>query len=104
MAHPEQWRYPYVAVGCVWVLLAVLLAVLYLILSPASFPYSWRRLLAAFAYSALLILLGIPSVATDLPGYYYVPAMFSVVTMGGVLALAVASAVCALLSGGKGAA
>ena len=95
MLNPEQWRYPWGAVVAVWALLAVLIGVLHLILRPASFHRSWGRLLGALAYSAVLLALGFASVVTDMPGYYYVPAQFSVVTMAGMLVLALIQVVSA---------
>ena len=88
MQHPEEWRYPWGAVGAVWALLAVLVGILYLILRPVTFHRSWGRLTGALAYSAVLLVLGLLSVVTDMPGYYYVPAQFSVVTMAGMLIFA----------------
>ena len=89
MLHPEEWRYPWGAVVVVWALLAILVGILYAILRPVSFNRSWGRLLAALAYSAILLLLGYFSVVTDMPGYYYVFAQFSIVTMAGMLIFAV---------------
>ena len=99
IAHPEQWQYPYGAVVAVCSLFALLLAILYSILSPTSFPYSWRRLVAALLFSAALFLMGIASVATDQPGYYYVPALFGLATIASVLALGLVSIICALRGG-----
>ena len=96
MLRPEEWRYPWSAVVVVWVLLAILVGVLHLILRPANFHRSWGRLLGALAYSAVLLVLGFFSVVTDMPGYYYVPAQFSVVTMAGVLIFAVFQVISAL--------
>ena len=88
MLHPEQWSYPWDAVVAVCALLAILIGVLQLILRPASFHRSWARVLVALVYSGVLLAVGIDSVVTDMPGYYYVPAMFSIATMAGVLSLA----------------
>lgn len=96
MQHPEEWDYPWGAVVAVWALLAVLVAGLHLILRPASFHRSWGRLLAALAYSALLVVFGLRSVITDMPGYYYVPAQFSAVTMVGMLAFSLVQVASAL--------
>jgi len=96
MRHPEEWRYPWDAVVVMWALLAVFVGGLHLILRPASFHRSWGRLLAAFAYSAVLLALGVDSVVTDMPGYYYVPAFFSFVTMAGLLVFALLQGVSAL--------
>lgn len=88
MLYPEDWRYPWKAVFVVWVLLAVLIGILHAILRPASYHYSWWRLLGALVYSALLFTMGIFTVVTDMPGYYYVPAMFSAVNLAIVLLFA----------------
>jgi hypothetical protein len=88
IAHPELWSHPWRAVLVVWALLGILIGVLHLILRPATYRYSWARLIGALIYSAVLLTLGILSVVTDMPGYYYVPAMFSVVTFGLLLVFA----------------
>ena len=81
VAYPDQWTYPWEAVFVVWGLLAALVGVFYMILRPMSFHWSWGRLLAALVLGAVLLGCGIASIVTDMPGYYYVPAMFSLVTM-----------------------
>jgi hypothetical protein len=103
IARPQEWQHPYGAVVAVCALLAVLLAILYAILPPARFPYSWRRLVAALLYSTALFFIGIPSVVTDLPGYYYVLPMFGLVTMVCVLAIGFVSVFRALRRGSAGA-
>jgi hypothetical protein len=52
-----------------------------------TYRRSWGRLAGACAYSAALFVLGVLSIVTDAPGYYYVPAVFSVVTAGVMTAL-----------------
>lgn len=99
IAHPERWQYPYGAVLAVCALLTVLLVILYAILAPAKFPYSWRRLVAAMVYAVALFFMGISLVATDLPGYYYVPLAFGLATIACVLGITFVSAVCALRGG-----
>ena len=96
LLHPEEWRYPWGAVVVVWALLAMLVSILYAILRPGTFNHSRGRLLGALAYSAVLLVLGYFSVVTDMPGYYYVFAEFSIVTMAGMLLFAVFQAVSAL--------
>jgi hypothetical protein len=93
----EQWRYPWRGVIEMWALLAILVGVLHVILRPATFQHSWGRLLGALLYATVLLLgLGPASLATDMPGYYYVPAWFSIVTMVGMLTLALVEVVGAL--------
>ena len=92
------------AVVVVWALLAILVGILYAILRPISFNRSWGRLLGALAYSAILFLLGYFSVVTDMPGYYYVFAQFSIVTMASMLVFAVFQAGSALWRWGRRAA
>jgi len=82
MRDPSRWRYPWSAVIVVWSLLAVLVAILYLVLRRMTYRRSWGRLAGACAYSAALLILGLSSIVTDAPGFYYVPAVFSIVTAG----------------------
>ena len=89
MLNPEQWEYPWRAVLVVWALLAVLVAGLYAILRPRTYNRSWWRLLGGLVYCAVLLWLGLESVVTDMPGYYYVPALFAVATMAGMAVFAV---------------
>jgi len=81
IAYPDQWTHPWEAVFVVWGMLGVLIGTFYMILRPMSFHWSWGRLLVALILGAVLLVCGIASVVTDMPGYYYVPAMFSLVTM-----------------------
>jgi hypothetical protein len=91
VAHPERWQYPYTAVVTVCSLLALLLVPVYALLHPSRFPYSWRRLVLAMLYAVVLFAVAIAPLGTDLPGYYYVPAMFGLGTIAGVLVLALMS-------------
>ncbi len=50
----------------------------------------------ALTYSGLLVILGAASTVTDMPGYYYVPAQFSLVTMAFVLLFTLAQLAIAL--------
>jgi hypothetical protein len=90
MLHPERWTYPWKSALAVCALLAVCVAILYVILRPMSYRHSWWRLLGALVYSGVLVALGISTVATDLPGHAYVPALFSVATLALVVVLALA--------------
>ena len=93
MLDPEQWRYPWRGVVEMWALLAVLVGVLQLILRPATFHHSWGRLSGAILYASVLMVLSVSAFATDMPGHHYVPQLFSVITMVGMLTLAVAEGV-----------
>lgn len=96
IARSTQWSYPWAAVFVVWALLAVLVGLLHLILRPRTYHHSWGRLMAALSFSTVLLILGAVSVVTDMPGYYYVPAMFSVVTMAAMLLFVIAQAAVSL--------
>jgi len=85
---PELWQYPFAGVAVVCTLFALALLILYRILPAARFPWSWRRLVAALIYSALL--LSIPSFS-DQPPYHYVVDTFALTTFWAVLALSVVS-------------
>ena len=89
MLHPEEWEYPWRAVLVLWGLLAILIGGLYLIIRPRTYHHSWGRLVGGLVYAAVLLTLGMASVVTDMPGYYYVFAQFSLVTMGVMLLFAV---------------
>ena len=65
MLDPSSWRYPWSAVIVVWSLLAVLVAILYLVLHPMTYRRSWGRLAGACAYSAALLILGLSSTALE---------------------------------------
>jgi hypothetical protein len=85
MLNPEEWRYPWGAAIVVWILVGVFISILYLILRPVTYNFSWGRLVSALTYSALLLMAGLASVGTDLPGYYYVPAQFAIINMALIL-------------------
>lgn len=94
---PEEVPYPWIAVFFVWIVLAVLLGILYAIVRPTTFQYQWGRIVGALAYVAVLFGAGLATFVTDMPGYYYVPAVFSFVTMLAVLALALVATLTELL-------
>lgn len=104
IAHPEEWRYPWGAVLVVWALLAILIGLFHAIIRPSSYNYSWRRLIGALIYSVILFTLGAFSVVTDMPGYYYVPAMFSMVSLALMLFFFLAQGAGYLFRRGKNAA
>jgi len=94
---PSRWRYPWSALIVVWSLLAVLVGILYLIIRPMTYRRSWGRLAGACAYSAALLILGLLSIVTDAPGFYYVPAVFSIVTACAMTAFVLVSLAAALV-------
>ncbi len=93
---PEHAPYPWLSVFWIWVVLAVLIGVLYLILRPKTFQYQWARILAAVIYASILVLLAFVTFVTDMPGHYYVPAEFSFVTLIAVIAPALVGSAFAL--------
>ena len=70
---PWQWTYPWAGVLVVWVILAAMLAGLYLVLWPKTSAHVARRTKWGFVYSAALAILGLFSVSTDMPGHVDVP-------------------------------
>lgn len=70
-------------------LLALLVATFYLILLPPRFRTSYWRLPLALALAAAMLTGSVLTFATDLPGLYYVPSLFSFLT---VLVLLIISA------------
>ncbi len=89
MIHPEEWTYPWKSVLFIWALLAVLIGLLYLILRPVTYHRSWGRLASALIYAGALLVLGMFTVATDMPGHGYVPAIFGLVTFALVVLLCI---------------
>ena len=88
VVNPELAPYPWKAVGVTCGVLAVEVAILYAILRPVTFNRSWGRLGFALLYSACLLVFSAFTFVTDMPGYYYVPAYFSAVTMLALLVFA----------------
>jgi hypothetical protein len=79
--NPELTPYPWKAVGVTCGVLAIEVAILYAILRPVTFDRSWGRLGFALLFGACLLAFSALTFFTDMPGYYYVPAYFSVITM-----------------------
>jgi hypothetical protein len=84
----SRWHYPVWGVISVSALIGIFIGILYLILRPATYHRSWRRLFAAIAYSGALVALGIVTLVADMPGHAYVPAMFAIVNMALLLLFA----------------
>ncbi len=79
--HPELTPYPWKGVICVSILLAFLVTSFYYILRPPAFRTSWLRLTAALSLGAALLVLSFLTCDTDMPGFYYVPHLFALLTM-----------------------
>jgi len=89
--------YPWAVVREIWLILAISLAILYAILRPVTFDWSWRRLAVAIPYTLLIGFLAIGSgLISDMGGEAYVLPKFGVVTMIGVVGFAVILAIAAL--------
>jgi len=87
---PVMQPYPWREVGVTWGVLAVQVAILYAILRPVTFQRSWGRLGFALLYGVVLLAISAFTFGTDRPGYYYVPACFSAVTMLALVVIALA--------------
>lgn len=96
MVHPERWTYPWESALAVSAVLAVLVTILHAILRPVSYRRSWGRLFCALIYSVALVGLGLATIATDMPGHAYVPAIFSLATLALVVILGVVQIAVAL--------
>jgi len=98
---PELAPYPWKAVGVTCGVLAVEVAILYAILRPVTFDRSWGRLGFALLYGACLLVFSAFTFVTDMPGYYYVPAYFSAVTVLALVVLALLLGLAGLLRRGR---
>src|SRR5512132_2151310 len=90
--HPEREPYPWRSVILICAVLAAETTLLYWILRPASFRWSWGRLTIALLVSIGLIFEPFP-VGTDMPGHFYVPGRFGFYASMGLIAAAGAMAV-----------
>lgn len=80
VGQPELVPYPWLGLVFTWEILAALVAIFYFILKPAFVRGSTSRLGAAFALSLVMIIASILTMITDMPGLYYVPHYFSLLT------------------------
>jgi hypothetical protein len=90
--HPEQTPYPWRAVVLVCLLLAVEVVGLHWIVRPDS-ERPWRRLGLATALFGALSLVSLLTLVTDMPGYYYVPGNFHILTFAGLITTVAARSV-----------
>ena len=72
--------YPWLGVLMTWTILGVEVCILYAILRPRTSQGSLRRLGAALLFSFCLAVWEVMSIATDMPGFAYMPATFALVT------------------------
>ena len=101
VAHPELAPYPWNGVAVTLGVLAVEVAILYAILRPVTFHRSWGRLGFALLYAGILLVVSAFTFVTDLPGYYYAPAIFSAATMLGLILLTLVLGLSALWQRGR---
>jgi hypothetical protein len=94
--HPELVAYPWRGLVLMLALLALLVATFYLVLLPPRFRTSYWRLPLALALGAALLTGSILTFATDLPGLYYVPLLFSFLTMLVLLVISASTVIGAL--------
>ena len=92
VAHRQTASYPWTGLVATWVELAFEVALLRWILRPRTFDRSWGRLAAALAVYAVLAELSAGTFVTDLPGYYYVPGQFHMLTFVGLFILMLVTA------------
>jgi hypothetical protein len=93
VVHRATAPYSWVGLIATWVNLALEVAFLGWILKPRTFHRSWGRLAAALAVYAVLAELSVLTFTTDMPGYYYVPFYFHMVTFVGLFVLTLVTAV-----------
>jgi hypothetical protein len=89
VGHPELVPYPWLGLVVTWAILAVLVAIFYFILKPAFVRGSTSRLRAAFALSLVMTIASILTMVTDMPGLYYLPHYFSLLTFLSLLVISV---------------
>lgn len=78
--HPELVDLPWTGLFFTWAILAALIAGFYLVLKPALIGSSPTRLAVALALSLAMVVASIFTMVTDMPGLYYVPQYFSLLT------------------------
>jgi len=90
--HRPMGTYPWVGLVGTWVNLALEVALLRSLLGPLTFAQSWGRLAAALGVYAVLGVLSAVTFRPDMPGYYYVPGQFHMVTFVGLFVFTLATA------------
>jgi len=72
-----------------WAILTFATALLHGILRPQTYCRCWGRLAGAIGYAVLLNVLTVVTYATDMAGYVFVPGRFALVTLLGLVLLAI---------------
>ncbi len=80
VALPRLIPYPWLDVFVTWGMLAVETVILGAILRPSTFRRSWGRLAFALLLELCLLVWRAFMLRTDMPGTYYVPPLFTLVT------------------------
>lgn len=92
VTHRQTAPYPWAGLVATWVKLALEVAFLRWILRPRTFDRSWGRLAAALGVYAVLAVLSAGTFVNDLPGYYYVPGQFHMLTFVGLFVFTLVTA------------
>ena len=90
---PTAVPYPWHGVVTTWLILAIETGILYAIIRPRTFNGGGRRLAAALLYAFVLCVHSVVTMVTCLAGYHYVPWLFAVGTMLGLLVLLAAGSI-----------
>jgi len=80
VGNPDLVPFPWFGLFITWAVLAVLVSIFYFILKPAFVRGSASRLGVAFALSVAMVIGSILTMVTDMPGLYYMPHYFSLLT------------------------
>lgn len=78
--HGDLPPFPWRGIAATWIVLAIETLILYVVLRPLSFQAPWKRVGKGFLYATGLVVFTVFTTVTDMPGYYYVPGIFAVVT------------------------
>jgi len=78
--HPELVPFSWLGLFVIWGVLAVLVAIFYAILRPTFVKANFLRLTMALALSTVMVVASALTMVTDMPGLYYIPHYFSMLT------------------------
>jgi hypothetical protein len=94
--HPELAPYPWLFLFAMVAFLALLVVVFYVVLLPPRFRSSYWRLPVALGLGVAMFVASVLTFVTDMPGLFYMPHLFSLITMIFLLAISASTAVGAL--------